>query len=78
MTDDFVNDVRDRYGRVDDSTNFRYFFFRSMQPHDQFPFCSFPAPLSFRSLVKPPTQCVKVDLKNKDVVKYIDEFLRSS
>ena len=44
LTEDLVNDARDRYGRVNDSTDFRYFFFRSMQPHDQFPFRSSPAP----------------------------------
>src|SRR5215216_5886823 len=33
-----------------------------------------PPPLISRSLVKPPIQCVKVDLENKDVVKQIDEF----
>ena len=74
VTDDLVDHARDRYGRVDDSTDFRYFFFRSMQPHDQLPFRSTPAPLILRSLVKPPVQCVKVDLENKHLVKQIDEF----
>jgi len=34
----------------------------------------FSAPLIFRSLVKPPVQCVKVDLKDKNAVKQIYEF----
>ena len=40
-----------------------------MQSRNEFPFRSFSAPLIFRSLVKPPVQCVKVDLKDKNAVK---------
>ena len=35
----------------------------------QFPFRLFSAPFIFCSLVQPPVQCVKIDLKDKDAVK---------
>ena len=45
-----------------------------MQSRNEFPFRSFCAPLIFRSLVKLPVQLVKIDLKDKDAVKYIYEL----
>ncbi len=75
MTDDLVNDARDRCGTVDYNTVFRNVFFRLMQSRNEFPFRLFSAPLIFRSLVKPPVQCVKVDLKDKNAVKGIGNYL---
>jgi len=69
LTKDLVNDARDRRGGVDYSTVFRNVFFRLMQSRNEFPFRSSSAPLIFRSLVKPPVQCVKVDFKDKNAVK---------
>ncbi len=69
LTDDLVNDARDRRGRVDYDAVLRDVFFRLMQSHNELPLRWFCAPLIFRSLVKPPVQCVKVDLKDKYAVK---------
>lgn len=69
LTDDLVNDTRDRCGGVDYSTVLRSVFFRSMQSRNEFPLRWFSAPLVFRPLVKPPVQRVKVDLKDKSAVK---------
>lgn len=40
-----------------------------MQSRNEFPFRWFSAPLIFRSLVKPPLQCVKVDVQDENAVK---------
>ena len=40
-----------------------------MQSRNEFPFLLFSAPLIFRSLVKPPVQCVEVDFKDKHAVE---------
>src|ERR1700691_951064 len=69
LPDDLVNDARERCGSVDDNTLFRNVSFRFMQSRNEFPFRLFSAPLIFRSLIKPPVQCVKVDLKDKNAVK---------
>lgn len=45
-----------------------------MQSHNKFPFFGLPAPLILRPLVKPPVQCVNVDLKDKDAIKQIYEL----
>jgi hypothetical protein len=74
LTNDLVNDARDRCGGVDHDTVFRNVLLRLMQSHNEFPFRLFSAPLIFRSLVKPPVQCVKVDLKYENAVKQIYEF----
>jgi len=74
LTNDFVNDARDRCGGIDHDTIFRNVFFRLMQSHNEFLFRLFSAPLIFRSLVKPPVQCVTADLQDKDAVKQVYEF----
>jgi hypothetical protein len=50
----------------------RYGFFRLMQSCDDFPFRWFRAPVSWvqrHSLIDPPVQGLKVDLKDKNAVK---------
>ena len=49
-----------------------------MQSHNEFAFRLFSAPLLFRSLVKPPVQCVKVDVEDKNAVKQIDKLRKVS
>ena len=70
LTNDFVNDARDRRGGVDRNAVLRNVFFRLMQSRDEFPFRWLSAaPLRVRSLVKPPIQRVKVDFKHKNAVE---------
>jgi len=70
LTNDLVNDARDRCGGVDQDAVFRNVFFRLMQSRNELPFRWFSAaPLRVRSLVKPPIQCVKVNFKDKNAVK---------
>ena len=69
MTNDLVNDVRDRCGGVDYDTVFRNVFLCLMQSRNELPFRLVSAPLIFHSFVKPPVQCVKVDVKDKNAVK---------
>ena len=73
LTKDLINDARDGRGGIDYNT-VRSVFFRLMQSYNEFPFSLFSAPLIFWSLVKSPVQCAKVDFKDKNAVKYIDEF----
>ena len=69
MTKDLVNDACDRCGGVDDNAVPRNVFFGLKQSGNDFPFHWHPAaPLLVRSLVKPPIQCVKVDLKDKNAI----------
>lgn len=75
--DDLVNDARERCGGVDAHAVFRKVLFRLMQSRNEFPFRLFPAPVMWvqcHSLIKPPVQGVKVDLKDKNAVKHIDEL----
>jgi hypothetical protein len=77
LTEDLINDARDGRCGVDYNTVFRSVFFRLMQSHNEFPFFWLSAPViwvSPASLVKPPVQCVKVDFKDKDAVKWIYEL----
>jgi len=53
LTNDLVNDARDRCGGVDQDAVFRNVVFRLMQSRNDFPFRLPSAPLIFRSLVKP-------------------------
>jgi hypothetical protein len=70
LTKDLVNDALDGHGGVDCNSVFRNVFFRLMQSRNEFPFRRLSAaPLIVRSLVKPPVQCAKVDLKDKSAVK---------
>ena len=55
LTNDFVNDARDRCGGVDWNAVIRNVFFRPMQSRKEFPFRWLSAaPLGVRSLVEPP------------------------
>ena len=45
-----------------------------MESHNEFPFRLLSAELSFRSLFKPPVQCVKVNVQDKNGVKQIYEL----
>lgn len=56
LTDDLVNDARDRCPGVDYNTVFRNVFFHLMQSRNERAFRLFSAPLIFRSLVKPLVQ----------------------
>ena len=70
LTNDFVNDARDRRGGVGRNAVLRNVFFRLMQSRDEFPFRWLSAaPLGVRPLVKPPIQRVKVDFKDKNAVE---------
>ncbi|MGM7724325.1 hypothetical protein [Metabacillus sp. Hm71] len=69
LTDDLVNDVLDRCGGVDYNSVFWNVFFRLVQSSNEFPFRFFSAKFIFWSLVKPPVQCVNVDLEDKHAVK---------
>jgi len=51
LTNDLVNDARDRCGGVDQDAVFRNVFFRLMQSRNEFSFRLFSAPLIFRSHV---------------------------
>lgn len=75
LTDDLVDDALDRFGGDDYDADFRSVFFRSMKSRNEVP-CRWlsTAPLIVRSLVKPPIQCVKVDLKNKNAVKQVNKL----
>ncbi len=75
MTNDFVNDARNRCGGVDYHSVLRNIFFRLMPSRDEFPFSRNPAaPFTVRSCVKPPIQCVKVDFKDKDAVEQVQKL----
>jgi hypothetical protein len=77
LTDNLVNDARERCGGVDDHTVFRNAFFRSVQSRSDFPFRLFSAPVSgvhCHPLSNPPVHCVKVNFKDKNAVKQIDEL----
>jgi len=55
--DDFVNDARNRCGRVDYNSVLRNVFFRLMPSRNEFPFSwKSAAPFIVRSRVKPPIQ----------------------
>ena len=77
LTNDLVNDVRKRCGRVDDHTVFRNGFFRLIQARSDVPFRCFSAPVSrvhCHSLINPPVHGVKVNLKDKNAIEQIDEL----
>ena len=74
LTEDLINDARERDGGVDDNTVSWNLFFRLMQSRNDFPFRWPSAPLIFRSLLYPPVHCVKVDFQDKNSVKQIDEL----
>lgn len=44
-------------------------FFRCVQSHDQVSFRRLPAELALRSTGKPPLQCLRVDVQNKDLIE---------
>ena len=70
LTNDFVNDARDRCGGVDRDAVLWNVFFRLMQSRNQFTFRWLSAaPLRVRSLIKPPIQCVKVDFEDENAVE---------
>ena len=73
LTKDLVDDPRDGRGGVDHDPVVGNVFFRSMQSQNEFPLRVSSAPLIFRSPVKPPVQCVKVDIKDEYAVKQINE-----
>ncbi len=77
LTDNLVNDARERCGGVDDNAVFRDAFFRVIQSRSDFPFRLFSAPVSWvhcHPLIDPPVHCVKVNFKDKNAVKQIDEL----
>ncbi len=74
LTQDLINDVRERGGGVDRNTVLRNAFLCLMQPLNEFPFGSSSAPIVFRSRVQPPVQCVKVDCKDKNSVEQANEL----
>jgi hypothetical protein len=70
LAKDFVNDACNRCGGVDLNAVLRNLFFRLMQSRNEFPLRWLSVvPLRVRSLVKPPIQFVKVDLKDKNAVE---------
>jgi hypothetical protein len=70
LTKDLVNDARDGRGGVDYNAVLRDVFFRLMPSRNEFPVRRLSAaPLIVRSLVKPPIQCGKVDLKDKNACR---------
>jgi hypothetical protein len=69
LTNDLVSDARDRCGGVDDNTVSGNVFLCSMQSRNEFPFGLASAPLIFRSLGKPPIQCVNVYVKDENGVE---------
>jgi hypothetical protein len=73
LTKDLVNDARDGRRGVDHNSVPGNVFFRPMQSQNVFPFRLSSAPLVFRSLVKPPLQCVKVDFKDENAVEQVNE-----
>jgi len=73
---DLVDYVRDRRICVDHDTVLRNVFSRLMQSRNELPFRFPPAPLIFRSLVKPPVQGVEVDLEDENAVKQLNEVCK--
>ena len=69
LTNDLVDDAHDRCGGVDPYAVFRDVFFRLMQSRNEIPLRLFSTPLIDRSPVKPPIQCVNVDMQDKDAVE---------
>src|SRR5215470_2222893 len=62
---------------VDDNPILRNVFLRVMQSRNEFPFRWFCAPVSWvqcHSLINPPVQGAKVNLKDKNAVKEINEL----
>jgi hypothetical protein len=75
VTKDVVNDVGDRCGGVDWDAVLRNILLRLMPPHDSFAFHSFSVtPLIVRSSVKPPVQCIEVDIKDEHAVEQAYEL----
>jgi hypothetical protein len=70
VTKDVVNDVGDRCGSVDRDAVLRNILLRFMPSHDSLAFHWLSVtPLTVRSFVKPPVQCVEVDIKDEHAVE---------
>src|SRR5579859_2221114 len=72
LTENLVNDARERCGGVDDHPVFGNVFFRVIHAHSDFPFLWCSAPISWvqcYSLINPPETGVQVDLQDKHAVK---------
>ena len=73
MTNDLVDDLCERWRRIDDDSDTGDVFLGPVQSEDEIALRRLRAPLVSRSLVEPPVQGVDIDIEDEDLVEQIDE-----